>query len=196
VTFELLVIGSTSACTHLLPSLLNSLPADFPLPVAVVQHRVLSDGGALVRFLQGSTALTVVEAEDKQPLHGGGVCLAPADYHLLIEEGHCALSTEGPVRLARPSIDVLFESAADAYGDRLIGLLLADGNGQQDGRHGLAAIREQGGVTFAPVLAAETDEAHENMLLLADGMDQLLPPAAVGSFLLQWLLPTVATQLA
>jgi two-component system, chemotaxis family, protein-glutamate methylesterase/glutaminase len=188
VSFDLFVIGSTSACTHLLPQLLNSLPPGFHLPIAAVQHRVLGDGGALARFLQQNTPLTVVEAEDKQPLQAGCIYLAPADYHLLIETGHCALSTEGPVRLARPSIDVLFESAADAYGCRLIGVLLADGNGNQDGMHGLAAIREQGGLTFAPTSAAQTDEVRENMLLLADGMDQLMPPAAIGSFLLQ-LLP-------
>jgi two-component system chemotaxis response regulator CheB len=196
VRSDLLVIGSTSACTHLLLSLLNSLPANFPLPVATVQHRVLGDGGALARFLQQSTLLTVLEAEDKQPLQAGCIYLAPADYHLLIEAGHCALSTEGPVRLARPSIDVLFESAADAYQCRLIGVLLAEGNGNQDGRHGLAAIQEQGGLTLAPTLAGAKDEGSESMVLFAEGMEQLLPPAAIGSFLLQLLSPAVTVQFA
>jgi chemotaxis response regulator CheB len=86
---------------------------------------------------------------------------------------------------------VLFEAAADAYGCRLIGVLLADGSGNQDGMHGLDAIRKQGGRVFAPRLAAGTDKGGENMLLLADGRDQLLPAGAVGSFLLQLLLPTI-----
>jgi chemotaxis response regulator CheB len=84
----------------------------------------------------------------------------------------------------------LFEAAADAYGCRLIGVLLADGNGNQDGKHGLDAIRKQGGRVFVPRLAAGTDKGGENMVLLADGRDQLLPPAAIGSALLP-LLPTV-----
>jgi two-component system chemotaxis response regulator CheB len=191
VRSDLLVIGSTSACTHLLPPLLESLPAAFPLPIVAVQHRLLGDGGTLVRFLQRSSALTVVEAEDKQRLQPGCIYLAPADYHLLVEGEHCALSTEGPVRRARPSIDVLFESAADAYGCRLIGVLLADGNGGQDGMHGLAAIRALGGLTFAPALTAGTEEGEQNVVLLSNGVDQWLPPAAVGSALLQ-LLSVVA----
>lgn len=185
--FDLLVIGATPAYTHLLPQLLSSLPADFPLPVAAVQHRLLGDEGVLAHFLQRSSRLRVVEAEDKQPLRAGCIYLAPADYHLLIENGHCALSTEGPVWLVRPSIDVLFESAADAYGRRLVAVLLADGKRNQDGMYGLVAIRNAGGLIFGPTPAGKPDEASENMLLLAEGMSQLLPPAAIGLFLHQRL---------
>jgi two-component system, chemotaxis family, protein-glutamate methylesterase/glutaminase len=144
VPFDLLVIGSSSGHTHLLHQILENVPADFPAPVAVVQHRLVGSDDTLAHALQRATRLRVVEAEDKLPLETGCLYLAPADYHLLIEDGHCALSTEPPVRLARPSIDVLFESAADAYGCRLAALLLS--NAGQDGTHGLAAIRAQGGI--------------------------------------------------
>lgn len=141
---ELLVIGSSSGHTHWLHQTLETLPADFPAPIAVVQHRLVGSDNTLAHALQRATRLRVVEAEDKLPLEAGCLYLAPADYHLLIEDGHCALSTAPPVRLARPSIDVLFESAADAYGCRLAALLLTGDD--QDGRHGLAAIRAQSGI--------------------------------------------------
>jgi two-component system chemotaxis response regulator CheB len=89
----------------------------------------------------------VSEVDDKDPIAPGSVYLAPPDYHLLVEPGHFALSIDEPVRLSRPSIDVLFESAADAYGERLVGVLLT-GYGN-DGTAGMAHVRRRGGLTVA-----------------------------------------------
>ncbi len=114
----IVVIGASLGGLHAVETLLRSLPADFPRPVAIVQHREAGSDDRLGDLLQSHTALPVGEAEDKETIVPGRVYLAPADYHLLIENGDFALSTEPPVWCARPSIDVLFESAAEARARR------------------------------------------------------------------------------
>src|SRR5207237_10017593 len=98
------------------------------------------------------TRLPLCEAEDKEPLRGPGVYLGPPDYHLLVEPESLALSTEEPVAYSRPSIDVLFESAAYAFGSSVIGVLLTGAN--QDGTRGLPAIKGQGGYVIVQAPAS------------------------------------------
>ena len=144
---ELVVIGSSNGGARTLPWLLGGLPPDFPAAVAAVQHRgPEAEVGGLASFLRSRSALPVREAEDNQPIESGVVYLAPADYHLLVEDARFALSTEAPLLHARPSIDVLFESAAEAYGDRLVGVILT-GTGR-DGAAGLRRIGRRGGYTI------------------------------------------------
>jgi len=144
---ELVVIGSSKGGARTLPRLLADLPTDFPAAVAAVQHRGLEmELGGLASFLRSRSALPVCEAEDDQPIEPGVVHLAPADYHLLVEGARFALSTEAPLRHARPSIDVLFESAAESYGERLVGVVLT-GTGR-DGAAGLRRIGRRGGFTI------------------------------------------------
>ena len=101
---ELVVIGSSNGGARTLPSLLGDLPPDFPAAVAAVQHRgPEAEVGGLASFLRSRSALPVREAEDNQPIEPGVVHLAPADYHLLVEGNSFALSTEAPLRHARPS---------------------------------------------------------------------------------------------
>src|SRR5205807_2374051 len=123
---------------------LAGLPTTFGVPVVVVQHRGPEPGGALVHALAARSALAVAEAHDKDALVPGRVALAPAGYHLLVERGFVALSTGPPERHSRPSINVLFESVADAYGPAAAGVLLTGAS--DDGAAGLARIREGGGV--------------------------------------------------
>jgi two-component system chemotaxis response regulator CheB len=142
---ELIAVGTSVGGLNALSLLLRDLPPAMPVPIAIVQHRSAGrDHAALVRLLQERATLTVVEAEDKMPLEPGTVYLAPADYHLLVEErGLLALSTDPPVRSARPSIDVLFQTAADAYRDALVGVLLTGASA--DGADGLVAVKARGG---------------------------------------------------
>ena len=142
---ELVVVGTSLGGLNALTTLLRTLPARFRVPIVIVQHRTVSpDGGGLAKLLQEHTRLTVFEAEDKMPLEAGGVYLAPADYHLMIESaGVLALSTDAPVRSARPSIDVLFQTASDAYRDALLGVLLTGAS--SDGAEGLASVKANGG---------------------------------------------------
>ncbi|MGH2943776.1 MAG: chemotaxis protein CheB, partial [Solirubrobacteraceae bacterium] len=135
----LVALGASWGGLQAIETVLGSLPADFDAPVVVAQHRqATAADGTLVRLLDARCALTVCEAEDKQTLDPGVVLVAPADYHLLVEPGAVALSVDEPLNYSRPSIDILFSSAADAYGDRVAGVVLTGANA--DGALGLARI--------------------------------------------------------
>ncbi|MES2035736.1 MAG: chemotaxis protein CheB [Pseudomonadota bacterium] len=141
---QAVVIGASAGAVQALLAILPALPASYPLPVLVVVHVPPDRRNVLVPLLQGKCRLAVKEAEDKEPALAGTIYLAPSDYHLLVETGgSLALSTEAPVNYSRPSIDVLFESAADAYGPALAGVILTGAN--HDGAAGLKAVADAGG---------------------------------------------------
>jgi two-component system chemotaxis response regulator CheB len=170
---EIVVIGTSTGGLKALQTLLSGLTADFPLPVVIVQHRGSSSENGLSEFLSRSSSLPVTEPEDKEPVIPGRVYLAPRDYHLLIENRSFALSVDHAVAYARPSIDVLFECAADEYGDKAIGVILTGAN--NDGARGLARISSQGGVTV--VENPETAASRE------------MPQAALAYTNADWILP-------
>jgi len=139
------VIGASAGAVQALLKLLPTLPASYPLPVFVVVHVPADRNNMLVPLLQTKCQVVVKEAEDKEPVVGGVVYFAPSDYHLLVEtDGSLALSSDEIVNYSRPSIDVLFESAADAYGATLAGVILTGAN--HDGAAGLKAVMDAGGV--------------------------------------------------
>lgn len=145
--YDAVVIGGSAGAIQAMPVLLGRLPADFALPVVIVLHRLEGVVGHLDRYLDQHCALPVVEAEDKQPLRGGQVYLAPAGYHLLLEQQRqFSLSVDARVNYSRPSIDVLFESATDTYADKLVGVILTGAN--SDGSTGLARLQAAGGMTI------------------------------------------------
>ena len=152
-SFEILVIGASLGGLKAFEIILSALPGDFQLPIAIVQHRDKDPDNKLTEVMQSFTALAVKEVEDKEPILPGRVYLAPPDYHLLIDQGFFGLSTEAPVSYARPSIDVLFETASDAYAEKVIGVVLAGAN--KDGARGAARIKERGGI----VLVQDPDTA-------------------------------------
>ena len=123
---ELIAIGTSWGGLNALEIMLSGLPKNFPLPIVVVQHRHKSSDRTLSDLLNNHSNLPVVEVEDKDAIAPGYVYLAPANYHLLVEPGIFSLSTDDPVCYARPSIDVLFESAADAYGASVIGVIRSE----------------------------------------------------------------------
>ncbi len=141
---KIVVVGASTGGLKALQTLLPALPAEFPAPIVIVQHRG-TDSEILADFLRRSSKLRVKEPEDKELIEAGNVYLAPRDYHLLIDDGSFALSTESPVAYARPSIDVLFESASDEYQDRVIGVILTGAN--RDGARGLQKIKAGGGLS-------------------------------------------------
>jgi two-component system chemotaxis response regulator CheB len=126
-----------------LRQILASLPAGLELAILVVLHRNATSDDLLARLLGQSCRLPVQEAEEKEPIQPGVVYVAPANYHLLVElDRSLSLSVDPWVNFARPSIDLLFETAADAYREHLIGILLTGAN--RDGTDGLARIRLRG----------------------------------------------------
>jgi two-component system chemotaxis response regulator CheB len=141
--YEIVVVGTSWGGLAALRTIVAALPAGYNLPIAIVQHRH-RDSDGLARFLQDHTRLTVCEVEDKQPLECGKIFVAPANYHMLVERGHLALSLDAPVRYSRPSIDVALTSAAHAYGHRSVGVVLTGSNA--DGAEGLRQIADTGGM--------------------------------------------------
>ena len=152
MTPDIVVVGTSYGGLQALSVLLAGLPADFDAAVVIVQHRSRDSDETLSRLLQDRARLPVVEVDDKDAIEPRRVFIAPPDYHLLVEGASFALSTEAPVAFSRPSIDVLFESAADALGDRVIGVLLTGANA--DGAAGLVRIKKCGG--YAIVQDPET----------------------------------------
>jgi two-component system, chemotaxis family, protein-glutamate methylesterase/glutaminase len=141
--YSVVAIGTSWGGLAALTTLLRELPADFSIPMVVVQHRSPGSERLLGQLLQDATDLRVCEIEDKDELTPGTVHLAPANYHVLIEDGYASLSLEEPVRFSRPSIDVMLTSAADTYGAAAIGVVLTGAN--EDGAQGLAHIVKRGG---------------------------------------------------
>jgi two-component system chemotaxis response regulator CheB len=139
----MIVIGASLGGSRALRTLFRNLPGSLPVPLAVVLHRHKETEEQLAPFLQTGSALVVSEALDKEPIQPGRIYIAPPDYHLLVEPTCFNLSTDEPVQHARPSIDVLFESAADAFGPRVIGVVLTGAG--SDGAHGAAQIKRRGG---------------------------------------------------
>ena len=140
----IVVIGASLGGTRAISYLLTGLPRRFPLPVALVLHRATDSDASLREVLQRHSTLPVFEAEDKMQAVAGHVYLAPANYHLLVGEGCFSLSTEAPVVCARPSIDILFDSASAACGSDTLGILLTGAS--NDGAFGASKICEGGGV--------------------------------------------------
>jgi two-component system chemotaxis response regulator CheB len=143
MAYSVIGVGTSWGGLAALTKLLGDLPADFSIPIVVVQHRGPSSEHLLGQLLQDATDLTVCEIEDKDALTPGTVHLAPANYHVIIDQGNLSLTVEEPVRFSRPSIDVMLTSAADAYGPAAIGVVLTGAN--EDGARGLAHIVKRGG---------------------------------------------------
>lgn len=139
------MIGASLGGLSAVSRVLSALPPGYALPVALAQHRVevTEDVDGLARYLGGMCMLPVKEAEDKDEFAAGRVLVAPAGYHMLIEDGSVALSTEAAVSYARPSVDVLFESAAQAYGSGVLAVVLTGSS--RDGAAGAEAVRGAGG---------------------------------------------------
>jgi two-component system, chemotaxis family, protein-glutamate methylesterase/glutaminase len=142
-----IVIGTSAGGVEALGVLLPALPEDAGVAVFVVVHLPRERPSRLVDIFGPKCRLTVVEADDKEPVSPGTIYFAPPDYHLLIDPGpQIALSSDELVHFSRPSIDVLFQSAADIYRERLLGIVLTGAN--DDGAAGLAAVKRGGGLTL------------------------------------------------
>lgn len=144
---ELVVIGASAGGVEALSTLLEALPGDFSPPVAIVIHLPPDRSSSLPRLFDRKCARPVKEAEDKEMIESGTVYIAPPDYHLLVEpDRSLSLSRDEPLHYSRPSIDLLFESAALAYRQNVLGIILTGAS--KDGAAGLKQIRECGGLAW------------------------------------------------
>jgi two-component system, chemotaxis family, protein-glutamate methylesterase/glutaminase len=157
-----IVIGASAGGVQALSELLPALPADSRAAVFVVLHLPRDKPSLLVEVFSRKCALEVREAQDKEPVVPGTVYFAPPNYHLLVDTGpQLALSADDLVHHSRPSIDVLFESAADIYRERLLGIILTGAN--EDGAEGLAAVHDAGGIT----VVQEPQTAQSSLMILS-----------------------------
>lgn len=183
--YDAIVIGGSSGGIDALSALLPALPAATRAAVLVVMHLPRDKPSLLATIFRQRCALALQEAQDKEPVMPGTVYFAPPDYHLLVDAGpRIALSVDAPVHYSRPSIDVLFESAADQYGERLIGIVLSGAN--DDGALGLRAVAQAGGTTIVQDPASAAMPAMPQAALArTPGVSHVLHPAGIAGLLAQ-----------
>ena len=179
--FEIVVVGTSIGGLNAVQTLLSGLPDGFPVPVVIAQHRGKTSEIGLCDFLGRSSRIPISEPEDKEIIFPGRAYLAPHDYHLLVENGSFALSTDPPVSFARPSIDMLFESAANEYRERTIGVVLTGAS--RDGARGLAAIKLLGGLTLVEDPASAACREMPDAAIAATQVDRILPLQDIASCL-------------
>lgn len=183
-SFEAVVIGASAGGIRALERLLAPLPSDFPLPIIVVQHLHPNSESYLPKILSAHCALPVKQAEERETIQQSVVYIAPPNYHLLIEEDRSfSLSLEPPVRYARPSVDVMFETAMYAYRDELIGIILTGAN--DDGREGVKKIKKAGGYIIVQDPKTAEAQAMPNAAITAVTVDKILAIEEIGVYLLQ-----------
>jgi two-component system chemotaxis response regulator CheB len=181
-TIKAVAIGASAGAVQALQVILPRLPVGYPLPVLVVVHVPPDRSNVLLPLFQTKCRIPVKEAEDKEPMVGGVIYFAPSDYHLLVEaDGALALSNDEPVNYSRPSIDVLFESAADAYGPALVGVILTGAN--NDGAAGLKAVTDAGGVAIVEDPAKAYASAMPDAALDAAATAKVMNLDAIASYL-------------
>lgn len=180
---RLVVAGASWGGLRALGTLLEGLPADFDCAVVVAQHRAHSSTGGLAPLLQARSVLPIKEVEDKDIIEPGHVYLAPADYHVIVERGHLGLSLDARVQFSRPSIDVLFESAAVAYGAGVTAVVMTGANA--DGAAGLRAVKRAGGMTVVQDPATAENPVMPEAALASGAADKVLPLSEIAAFLVE-----------
>lgn len=145
--YRAIVIGASAGGMDAIKSILMPLQEGFSVPILIVQHLSPHSDGYMAKYLNELCKINVKEADEKEKILPGNAYIAPANYHLLIEKDETlSLTVDPKVNYSRPSIDILFESAAEVYENKLIGIILTGGNG--DGSKGLKMIKEFGGLTI------------------------------------------------
>ena len=184
--FDAIVIGASAGGLYTITGILQSLPANYPVPIIVVQHRAKDERSLLEEVLQQKCKIKIKQADEKEVIQRGFVYFAPTDYHLLVESnGTFSLSYDAPVNYSRPSIDVLFETAAAVFKQRLLGIILTGAN--KDGALGMKKIRKLGGTTIAQ--QPETAEYPEmpKAAIITGAIQHILTPEAINRYLLDYM---------
>jgi two-component system, chemotaxis family, protein-glutamate methylesterase/glutaminase len=190
--YDLVCIGASWGGLKAVGQVLADLPEEFDLPIAIAQHRHRdSQAETLAELLQAKTDRPVLDVDDKMPIASRHVYIAPPNYHLLVEQGSFALSVDEHIQYARPSIDVLFETAAHAYGAGVIGIILTGANA--DGALGLARIKNAGGVALIQDPRGAARRTMPDAAIAATVADAVLPVEEIANFLYGlWVNPVVS----
>ena len=177
-----IVIGTSAGGLSALSAILEKLPRQYGVPIIIVQHRAKDSQDIFEDVLQQKCLIEIKQADEKEMISPGRVYVAPPDYHLLVEmDKTFSLSSDAPVQFSRPSIDVLFESAAQVYKEQLVGIVLTGSN--NDGAAGIGTISRMGGLT----IAQDPEEAQYSLMTKAAiatrRVAYVLPLVAIGEFL-------------
>jgi two-component system, chemotaxis family, protein-glutamate methylesterase/glutaminase len=184
LSYEAVVIGVSAGGLFALSGILGELPVDFPLPIVVIQHRSKDERILLEDVLQSKCKIKIKQADEKEKVERGFVYIAPAGYHLLIEQDRSfSLSCDAPVNFSRPSIDVLFETAAEVYEDKIIGVILTGAN--KDGAAGIQAIKRRGGITIAQNPASASFPVMPQAAIDTGSVEYIFELEEVRNFLLE-----------
>ncbi len=180
--YEAIVIGVSSGGMITLNTILRHLPSDFVLSIIIVQHQHPESDDFIAKFLDARCNLTVKQADEKESILPGVIYIAPPNYHLMIEEDRTfSLSIDKRVHYARPSIDILFETAADVFGKKLVGIILTGAN--EDGSHGLRKIKESGGLTIVQDPDTAEVDTMPKAAIASTKVDYILPLEKIGLFI-------------
>ena len=180
--YAAVVIGASAGGTAPLSAILQALPANYSLPVIVVQHLHPQQEGPAIFYKSKCCQINLKEAAEKEALLAGWVYFAPPNYHLLVEDDRTfALSVDPKVNYSRPSIDVLFESASEVYGALLVGVVLSGAN--EDGANGLKAIQDRGGLAVVQDPASAEMPYMPQAALAVVQADYTLLPEQIGALL-------------
>ena len=185
--YKAIVIGASAGGLNALSVILEDLPKDYSLPIIVVQHRGKDQRDLLEEVLQSKSLIKIKQADEKEKIKAGTVYIAPPDYHLLVEhDGTFSLSCEEPVNYSRPSIDILFESAAHVYGSQLVGVILTGAN--SDGALGLAGIKKSGGTTIVQEPGEAEYASMPNAAIAKDAATHVYTLAQIQDYLIKLAL--------
>jgi two-component system, chemotaxis family, protein-glutamate methylesterase/glutaminase len=187
--YEAIVIGVSSGGLKALKLIFSSLPSDFAVPVIVVQHIGPRSENGWINLLIDNCAIPIKEADEKESVATGNIYIAPSNYHLLIEKDKTfSLTIDERVNFARPSIDVLFESAAEAYKEKLIGIILTGAN--SDGTEGVRRIKEYGGLVIVQDPATAESSYMPASAISAIKPDHILELDQIGDLLIKISMST------
>jgi two-component system, chemotaxis family, protein-glutamate methylesterase/glutaminase len=175
---KVIAIGASLGGLEALQVLLPAISGDLDVTLLLAQHRHVDSTQGLVSFLNRNSAFTAIDPEDKTPIQKRHLYVAPADYHMLVEDGQIALSVDDPVQFSRPSIDVLFESVADAYGPAAVGVILTGLN--EDGAAGLRRIHDAGGLGIVQQPDTAMKSEMPSAAIAAGGADLVIPLEEIG----------------
>ncbi len=176
--FEIVAIGASAGGVKAIISVLSDLPENFPVPIVFVQHLDPTYKNSMAEILQWNCNLKVKDGENSEELKPGVVYLAPANRHMIINDGKISLTITAPVHFSRPSIDCLFHSVAKYFGNRAIGIILT-GTGK-DGSDGLKSIKCHGGVTIAQDKITSESFSMPEAAINAGAVDFILPIQDIG----------------
>lgn len=184
--YDIVGIGSSWGGVQELCKLVSALPENWPVPIVIVQHQHPNSGPALQRILGKLTSLVVIDVEDKEKIEPGHIYIAPANYHLLIEQDKIfGLSTDAPLNFSRPSIDVTFDCLARVFQQRCIGIILTGAN--SDGSDGIKKIKSAGGYVIAQSPETAIAPVMPEAAIATGSTDIVLAPEDMVPHLLQLL---------